>query len=94
MAEYDPKIILKLADRLYGQANYILVIYPLFIGILLVVIFRFAVNLFHSGKGDDLIIFLIGALIGFLYGLEKAFKLKLEAQTALCQLKIEENSRK
>ena len=35
---------------------------------------------------------LFGGLAGFWIGSSKAFNLKLQAQTALCQLKIEENT--
>ena len=34
-----------------------------------------------------------GLGIGVAFGLEKAFLLKLQAQTALCQLQIEANTR-
>ena len=36
---------------------------------------------------------LVAGLIGFWSGWNKAFVLKLQAQTALCQMKIEENTR-
>lgn len=36
----------------------------------------------------------VAGLIGYAIGTEKAFQLKLQAQTALCQVKIEENTRK
>lgn len=32
--------------------------------------------------------------LGFLIGQERAFRLKLQAQIALCQVRIEENTRK
>lgn len=35
---------------------------------------------------------LVGAGIGFALGQERAFKLKLEAQVALCQVQIEKNT--
>jgi hypothetical protein len=35
----------------------------------------------------------IVGLFGFLIGRERAFELKFRAQTALCQVKIEENTR-
>ena len=48
--------------------------------------------------GTELIACLIGALlfglIGFMAGRERAFTLRVQAQKALCQVKIEENTRK
>lgn len=93
MPDYDPKIIHKFADRLYSQAASILIAYPLFVGILFVggnYIFLY----FSRVQISNWLFFLSGALIGYLLAYEKAFKLKLEAQTALCQAKIEENTRK
>jgi hypothetical protein len=93
MAEYDSKVIHKFADRLYSQARTILISYPLLGGLILAgIIYGF--ELYSRTKINHLIGFIVGALIGYLIATEKAFKLKLEAQTALCQAKIEENTRK
>jgi len=93
MAEYDSKVIQKFADRLYRQAQTILVSYPLIGGLLLMGIF-YGIELTYRTHISSLIGFIVGALVGYLFAVEKAFKLKLEAQTALCQAKIEENTRK
>lgn len=37
---------------------------------------------------------LVVGLIGYVLGIQRAFALKLQAQTALCQVKIEENTRR
>ncbi len=94
LAEYDSKIIHKFADRLYSQAQTVLFTYPL-IGGLLVAGIIYGFELYsRTTTNHHLFGFIVGALIGYLIATEKAFKLKLEAQTALCQAKIEENTRK
>ena len=35
----------------------------------------------------------LGGAIGYVWGTQRAFILKLQAQTALCQVRIEENTR-
>lgn len=94
MAEYDAKIIHKFADRLYSHARSILVMYPLVIGFLTAIIFYVVQTIHPQFRLNNFIGFFIGALIGYFYASEKAFKLKLEAQVALCQVKIEENTTK
>lgn len=89
MAEYDKKIIVEFADRLYKKAGSIVAIYTLA---------GAAVGIF-AGLGMKsapaaLIAGLIFGALGFYIGKEKAFTLKLQAQTALCQAKIEENTGK
>lgn len=90
MTQYDPTIIYKFADRLYNTAQQIIVTYTV-IGVLLGGIIGFAV-----GRGFG-ITALLGAIIlgalGYFLGHQRAFQLKLQAQTALCQAKIEENTR-
>jgi hypothetical protein len=97
MTPYDPELIQKFADRLYQQANSAL-ISAVVIGILVG-------GGLGAGAGfgsDDPTWAIIGAvigavilgLLGYWAGRERAFQLKLQAQIALCQLKIEENTRK
>ncbi len=88
-AQYDPKIIYEFAARLYSKANTVIAIYTI-IGALIGGILGYIVGRV-VGLLFGLIIF--GA-IGFYLGREKAFWLKLQAQTSLCQTKIEENTRK
>ena len=40
-----------------------------------------------------LVVAVVGALLGYAVGSERAFALRLMAQTALCQLQIERNTR-
>lgn len=90
MTQYDPQIIITFADRLYAQARGAITT-SIIIGFLL----GGGAGLFF-GEGE-LILALIGAVIlgagGYWQGQGRAFKLKLQAQTALCQAKIEANTR-
>ena len=89
--EYDPQIIQTFADRLYVQANSIITVCTL-IGL--------AVGCgggFYAGYRDNRMIYaLLGGLffglLGFAIGRARAFALKLKAQIALCQVKIERNT--
>ena len=89
MITYDPKIIQEFADRLYAKAKSIVRNYSI-VGILLLG--------FGGLASQNPIIALIGAilggLIGYAIGTEKAFQYRLQAQTALCQVEIESNSQK
>ena len=89
MATYDPKIINEFADRLYKRAQSIIINYSV-IGL-----FLGGMCGFITKEKIAMIIFaLAGLIVGFLMGREKAFTLKLQAQTALCQVQIEKNSQK
>ncbi len=96
MTEYDPKVINKFADRLYSTAKTIVIAYA-FLGILIGGASGYAVEQWPSWSSHGTVTVILAVtfgLIGFLIGKEKAFRLKLLAQTALCQVKIEENTRK
>lgn len=90
MANYDSKIIYEMADKLYKKADSIIVTYTA-LGALILgalgILGMAAVGIL------PLITAVIGGIIGFVIGQEKAFELKLQAQVALCQVKIEENTR-
>jgi hypothetical protein len=110
MTVYDPLIIQKFADRLYRRATIVVIASTVFgvlgggaVGLVL------CLSAISSslGQGDSttftgLAVGLIGGLLaaailglmGYLGGRERAFRLKLQAQTVLCQLKIEENTRR
>lgn len=99
MVSYDPKIIQEFAEGLYKKANSIIASYTL-LGLLIGLIIGFAVGEVKTGfyLNSDIrtilttILAIIGGLIGFSTGMGKAFILKLQAQTALCQMKIEQNT--
>ena len=95
MIQYDPAVIEKFAARLYSKANSIIAVWAI-LGLVL-----FAGGAWFAFVGQDTEIRqgltaalgLFGAFVGFSVGSEKAFLLKLAAQTALCQVQIEKNSR-
>lgn len=91
--EYDPRIIEKFAIRLYRTAWIVIVLLTL-IGLAGGGFGGYSL----ASWGDDEIVWAAGgALIlgglGFWLGWEVAFRLKLRAQLALCQVQIEENTR-
>ena len=95
---YDPEIIHEFAKRLYKQAASILIVYTVLGAVMGAAIGAIIVNATSLHRDmNPMIGVLIGAaffgLFGFSIGRERAFKLKLQAQTALCQVKIEENTR-
>jgi len=96
--EYDPVIIGRYASRLYTRARSITVLYTFLGGVIAVGGIGFVARAadfgtFGMGMGEMLIIGLVGALIGYVLGSERAFWLRLQAQNALCQAQIELNTR-
>ncbi len=89
--KYDPAVIQKAADMLYAQAEKTVVTCTL-VGIVVGLGAGWALD------NRTLITRLIGAVIagglGFAIGQARAFSLRLQAQTALCQMRIEENTNK
>lgn len=102
MANYDPNVIRAYADRLYTTALLIMVVYTV-VGclagaVVAAAIFGAYFNFFHFGLGvtSGQVVPAAGLLLGlfgFAIGHTKAFSLRLQAQQALCQLQIEENTR-
>jgi hypothetical protein len=92
--KYDPSVIQQFADRLYAQAARIVLVYA---------VFGFTGGAVGGGilTNAALDSFLIGAvfgggLLGALFAVAaqtRAFALRLQAQTALCQVQIEMNTR-
>ena len=85
---YDSKILQTFADRLYSQAQSVVIICVV-IGIL--------VGGGGGYAGAGIVGAIAGAVIigalGFVIGFSIAFQLKLKAQMLLCQKQIEENTR-
>ena len=86
--KYDQKVIEEFAGRLYSRARSIIVTHT-FLG----VIIGFGGGAFLGRLVFAVIGAVILGIIGHSMGVEKAFKLKLQAQTALCQVQIEKNTR-
>ncbi len=109
MVAYDPAVIQKFVDRLYRRARTTVisstiggVLFGGLLGFWLSWLLdsgsvRVPRHLSLDELGTELIACLIGAvlfgLIGLMAGRERAFMLRLQAQVALCQAKIEENTR-
>ena len=87
--KYDPSVICGLADKLYRRANTIVIVNAAIFGLV-----GALVGGVVKGAGVAIIAALVAGGIGYYLGLQKAFLLKLQAQTALCQVKIEENTGK
>lgn len=87
--QYDQKIIVEFASRLYSRATSVVATYTVF-GVL---VGAGAGGAIGHGAGA-LIGAVIGGAIGYSMGSEKAFQYRLQAQTALCQAQIESNTRR
>lgn len=85
--QYEPQIIVQFAEKLYAKANAIIIPYTV-IGLMIGLVAGTAV-LPIIGSAIGAVFF---GLLGFLLGSDKAFQLKLQAQTALCQIQIERNT--
>jgi hypothetical protein len=95
MILYDPNVIHQHAQRLYDRALGIVVIYAVGLG-LLGLLGGAVVGSTIFGEFQVITALLGGAalgLIGVAIGRERSFELRLQAQTALCQVQIELNSR-
>ena len=100
-AQYDSTIIASFAERLYVQAGRIIFTYAV-LGGLVSCIGGGVLGSLMSGRSDGSTFAIVGAValgvvgtwLGYSLGQEKAFELKLRAQTALCQLQIELNTRR
>jgi len=92
---YDAEIIQGFAARLYRQAASI-IITSTFLGLLVGAVVAgggvIAVQARESMGMATIIGAIVGALWGYSRGSERAFKLKLDAQVALCQVQIEKNT--
>lgn len=96
MVEYELKIIEEYASRLYAQSKKTPMLYFL-IGVGLGIIIFLGIGESLT-RGFDALIVSIGALVGGVMGYgagqSKSFEQKLQAQMALCQAKIEINTRR
>jgi len=96
---YDAAIIVRSASLLYRRANTLLISYAC-LGVLLGLVVGVVVARFASELGEllgehhlALVTAVFGGLFGFLIGREKGYALKLRAQTLLCNVQIEQNTR-
>ena len=89
MIAYDPSVIRSFAQQLYDRAATIVLVNA---GIGLVI--GGLVGKLALGNGGMVVLGLAGAAAGYFLGSQKAFLLKLQAQISLCQVQIEENTRR
>jgi hypothetical protein len=87
---YDAAIIHEFAARLYRQADSLAYTYAI-VGGLIGLLPTYAVS--RSGAVALVVAAVLGS-IGFSLGRAAGFKLRLQAQTALCQAQIEANTRR
>jgi F0F1-type ATP synthase assembly protein I len=93
MSNYDPSLLRTLAEQLNAQARTAVVV-GIIAGVVTGGLFGFAASLIFMTSHSLLIPgSVVGAVIGIFAGRRKAQALKLQAQMALCQIQIEENSR-
>ena len=91
--DYDPEIIQRFADKMYSQANAVICLYTL----VLTVIggatgYAIAPDTHRVPAAAGAAV--VGAILGYVAAQPRAFQLRLQAQTALCQMKIEANTRR
>ncbi len=88
--QYEPSVIYKFAERLYRRAATIAVLYGI-VGLFIGGAAGGAAASMADATGAGVV---IGALVGVSLfvaaGIQKGFLLRLQAQQALCQAKIEE----
>jgi hypothetical protein len=89
MINYDSSVIQAFAKRLYGRAGTLVALCLCAGGIL-----GAALGILTANREYLLLLVLLGVLFGYLFGVERAFQLKLQAQMALCQVQIELNTRR
>lgn len=87
MISYDPAVIRTFAQTLYDRAATIMFVYTA-IG----VVIGGTTGKFAFGNTGMFILAGLAGGIGYFIGSQRAFLLKLQAQTALCQVQIEQNT--
>ncbi len=96
MTTYDPAFIQRFADRLYSRAAIAVVtsaVLGLLIGFLLAPMLLQNLPVAIATRCPDWLVAVVLGAIGCAQGLERSFALRLQAQTALCQVEIERNTR-
>jgi hypothetical protein len=95
--KYDPTVIQRFADRLYEEANRIVYSYAI-VGFIIGGVAAGALGVSAMGSGAFVIPGLFGgAILAGLFaiaGYARGNSMRLQAQTALCQVQIEANSRR
>jgi hypothetical protein len=100
MARYDSGVLQEYADSLYFKARWITakcvgggaLVGAIVVGTFIELVERSSI--LYASPVPFVILAGLGAIIGFGIGQGKGFKYRLEAQTLLCQMQIECNTRK
>lgn len=93
IVRYDEAVLSEFARRLYRRALSIIV-WCTILGLLAGGTLGGALaEATKSGGGIVALVVLVGGLIGYAIGSERAFMLRLQAQVVLCQVQIERNTR-
>ena len=96
MSTYDPDLIQREADRLYRRAAAAAPMSALLgvaIGFVVAPHLLQALPSAISLKCPEWVVPVVFGVMGWLQGLERGAQLRLQAQAALCQMRIEENTR-
>lgn len=94
ITKYDPQVIHEFAERLYQRAAGLLIQYVGLAGLVGAAFGYIGGGISGAGNGIGALFgFGVFGAIGYAMATEKASALKLQAQTALCQARIEENTR-
>jgi hypothetical protein len=93
--KYDASIINTYARQLYDRAFVVIATHIVVAAAIAATAVFVAQTFTNAGpQTSDVLLFAAGAgLLGFLIGRQRAFWLRLQAQTALCQAQIEANTR-
>lgn len=92
MVRYDPSQIHKFASKMYTQATVTVLVWTLpgaIVGLAAGAVWGRAI----AGDAGFSAAIALCALLGYVLGQDKAFWYRLQAQTLLCQLQIEYNTR-
>jgi len=87
MTAYDPDVIRKHAEKLYFEAGRAHVLFT-FAGAIIALVVGLGLGSWPAGVTMGVILVLVAGLIGFVAGKSMAGRMKLTAQSALCQLEI------
>jgi hypothetical protein len=97
MIEYNPTVLRRHADRLYGLSYVLVVIFGMLglaVGcVAAFVLFNFTKPELRPAPNSFWPILGGSTVLGVLVGIARGFALRLKAQQILCQVAIEENTR-
>lgn len=92
--KYQPEVVQQYADKLYAKARGVAARYALAVGVVCGGLLAFILSRTEDVAGIGFVVgFGAGAVVGAIFGWEKAFAFRLTAQLALCQLQTEINTR-